>query len=301
MSSLALVGTIAVCVIWGAGFSFMKIGLRYLPPFCLVGLRFVATAAFLAAYMRLRGLRWRIPRKAWRGMTALIVLFFTQQSCIFLGLTFTRAGRMGVILNTQPILTAIAAHYFLTHDRLTWSKLAGMLLAICGVGLVFRESFSVFDSRILVGDLLGLCAAAAWGTQNIVAKNVLKDVQPMTMTCWRAFVSGSGYLALSVLIDPGPVPRQPLDALFLGSFAYLVLVSTVFGFVLWMWLLKHNNPSQVASFCFITPLASVLIARAVLGEPITHDLWLAAPLVGLGIFLANVYGFRHVPTGEGVS
>lgn len=293
MSFLSVVGTIVVCVIWGAGFSFMKIGLRYLPPFCLVGLRFAATTVCLAAYMKISGMPWRIPRSAWRGMFVLAVLFFAQQACIFLGMTFTRAGRMGVILNTQPILTAIAAHYFLTHDRLTATKLAGLILAVCGVALVFRESFSVFDGRVLVGDLLALGAAAAWGTQNIVSKSVVRDVPPTTMTCWRSLAAAVAFLALSAAVDPGPVPRQPLDLLFLGAISYLVLVATVFGFVLWMWLIKHNNPSQVASFCFITPIASVVIAWVVLGEPITRDLWLAMPLVGGGIFLANMRGMRE--------
>ena len=288
MSFLSIAGTIAVCMVWGAGFSFMKIGLRYLPPFCLVGLRFAATTVFLAVYVKASGMEWRIPRNARRGMLVLIVLFFTQQACIFLGMTFTRAGRMGVILNTQPILTAIAAHYFLTHDRLTATKLAGLIVAVCGVALVFRESFSVFNSRILIGDLLALCAAAAWGMQNIVSKHVVRDVSPTTMTCWRAVISSVAFFALSAVVDPGPIPRQPLDALILCAISYLVIVSTVFGFVLWMWLIKHNNPSQVASFCFITPVTSIVVAWAMLGEPITRDLWLAAPLVGLGIFLANV-------------
>ncbi|MBM4085946.1 MAG: EamA family transporter, partial [Planctomycetes bacterium] len=53
MSPLSLTTVILVCLLWGAGFSFMKVGLQYLPPFLFVGVRFLITAACVALYMRL--------------------------------------------------------------------------------------------------------------------------------------------------------------------------------------------------------------------------------------------------------
>ena len=83
------------------------------------------------------------------------------------------------------------------------------------------------------------------------------------------------------------IPRRPLDLSFLGATAYIIFVATVFGFVLWNYLIERNNPSRVTSFCFITPIASVFFGWLVLGEAITRDIVLATALVGLGIFVAN--------------
>lgn len=287
----SILGVILVCTVWGAGFSFMKIALRYLPPFCFAGLRFLLTAAFVALYMRLMRIEWRVPRGMWRRMAVLTVLFYAQQGLIFLGMTYTRAGRAGVILNTQPIITAFAAHWFMAHDRLTWGKIAGMLMAICGVGFVFRESFTVFSQSILIGDALVLLAAIFWGTQTIVAKHVVKHVTPAAMIYWQAAVASLLFFLTSLLFDPQPIPKQALDAAFLGATAYIVLVSTVFGFVAWVHLLERSNPSQMTSFCFVTPIASLLFARLILGESLTPDIALATLLVGAGIFVAN-FRFR---------
>ena len=291
MSALSLAGIILVCAIWGAGFSFMKIGLRYMPPFLFVGIRFLLTTVGVALYMRLMGISWRVPRAMVWPMAALIALFCMQQAAIFFGLTYTEAGRMGVILNIQPIITAILAHWFVAHDRLTPAKIIGLLMAVFGVFFVFRESFMHFDRHMLVGDMLALLAAFGWGVQNIVTKHTVKQVAPAAITGWQALAAGPLFLLTSLLADSGPALKQPLDASFFAATAYIIVIATVFGFIVWVYLFEHNSPSRVTSFCFVTPIASVVFGRLILNEAISRDIIVAMALVGAGIFLAN-YQYR---------
>lgn len=287
MSFFSLAAVILICTIWGAGFAFMKIALQYLPPFLYVGLRFLLTSGCLILYMRLLRVQWRFPRRLLGAMVALILLFYLQQGLIFLGLLYTTAGRMGVILNTQPIITAIAAHWFVKHDRLTWGKAVGLLMAIAGVFFVFRESFTTFNRTILGGDMMALAASISWGIQTIVTKHVVKRVTPSAVILWQSAASMVLFFLTSILLDPDPVPKQPLDAIFWVSTAYLILIATVLSFVWWVYLIRHNNPSQVTSFCFITPVMSVVFAWLLLGERITQDIVAATAMVGAGIFVAN--------------
>jgi drug/metabolite transporter (DMT)-like permease len=194
---------------------------------------------------------------------------------------------MGVILNTQPIITAIVAHWFVAHDRLTPGKVVGLAMAVFGVFFVFRESFMHVDRRLLFGDMLALLAALGWGVQNIVTKHAVKEVAPAAITAWQSLVSSGLFFVTSLLVESGPIPRQPLDAAFYGSMAYIVFVATVFGFVVWVYLFEHNAPSQVSSFCFTTPIASVAFGWLILGEAISRDIIVAMLLVGFGIFVAN--------------
>lgn len=283
----SLISVILVCTIWGAGFACMKVGLGYLPPFLYVGGRFALTAACLLPWLAYRRTPWRVPRQVLPGLAAIVALFVFQQSFVFLGLARTTAGRMGVLLNTQPIITAIVAHWWIEHDRLTWGKMAGLALASFGVFVIFRESFGAFDGRMLTGDLMALTAALAWGVQNVITKGVVRRTAPTAITLWQSTVSCACFLAMSAAFDPGPIPRHPLDSTFLWTSAYVVLIATVVSFVAWVWLLEHNNPSRVASFCFITPVASVFFGWLIVGEPVTHDTLAGTALVGVGIFVAN--------------
>lgn len=287
MSTRSVFGVVGVCVIWGLGFALMKVGLRYLPPFLYVGLRFAVSAACLFPLIRAAGVDWRVPREARGSMAAIAVMLFLQQGAIFWGLTYTTAGRMGVIVNTQPIITAVLAHWFVEHDRLSLGKVAGLLLAASGVFVVFRESFSVANGMTRFGDLLALGAAVSWGAQNIITKHTVKQIRPAAITGWSVAISSALLLLVSLVVERGPIPHRPLDVSFLGATAYIIFVATVFGFVLWTYLIERNNPSRVTSFCFLTPIASVFFGWLVLGEPITHDIVLATALVGLGIFAAN--------------
>ncbi|MBM3497986.1 MAG: DMT family transporter [Armatimonadetes bacterium] len=290
MSTRSVLGVIGVCVIWGLGFALMKVGLRYLPPFLYVGLRFAVSAACLFPLMQAMGVEWRVPPQARWRMAAIAGMLFLQQGAIFWGLTYTTAGRVGVILNTQPIITAVLAHWFIPGDRLTWGKVTGLLLAALGVFLIFRESFVGTNGAMRFGDLLALGAAVSWGAQNIVTKRTAGEVRPAAITAWSVVVSSTLLLTTSLLFEHRPLPLRPLDLPFVGATAYIIFVATVFGFVVWNYLLKGNNPSRVTSFCFITPVASVFFGWLVLDEAITRDIVLATALVGLGIFVANYPG-----------
>jgi len=274
-------------VIWGLGFALMKVGLRYLPPFLYVGLRFAVSALCLFPLMRAAGVDWRVPKAARWRMAAIAGMLFLQQGAIFWGLTYTTAGRVGVILNTQPIITAALAHWFVPNDRLNAGKVAGLLLAAAGVCLIFRESFAASNEPMRFGDLLALGAAVSWGAQNIVTKRTAGEIRPAAITAWSVVVSSALLLLTSLLLERGPLPLRPLDPAFFGATAYIIFVATVFGFVLWNSLLKRNSPSRVTSFCFITPVASVFFGWLVLGEALTRDILLATALVGAGIFVAN--------------
>ena len=107
------------------------------------------------------------------------------------------------------------------------------------------------------------------------------------LTLWQAAVCCVLFFLTSLCFETGPIPRRPLDLTFYGATAFIILVATVFSFVVWVYLFEHNNPSQVTSFCFITPVASVISGWLLLGEPISRDIVLGTALVGVGIFIAN--------------
>jgi drug/metabolite transporter (DMT)-like permease len=58
-----------------------------------------------------------------------------------------------------------------------------------------------------------------------------------------------------------------------------------FGFIGNQWLLKHYLPSQIAVLALIGPVASILLAWALLGETPAPLIWLGTGLVTAGAFL----------------
>ncbi|HJN17672.1 MAG TPA: DMT family transporter, partial [Armatimonadota bacterium] len=270
----------------------MKVGLRYVPPIFYVGTRFAITAVLVLLLMKAAGMRLDVPKRARWRLTVVTIMFFAQQGAIFIALTYTTAGRLGVLLNIQPIVTAVLAHWFVAHDRLTWGKVAGLLMAISGIFFIFRESFAETNGLMWIGDTLALLAAITWGAQTIITKHLVKDIKPAAVITWSAAVASLLFMVISLFCEKGPLPIQPWDLRFFGATTYIILVSTVFGFVAWVYLIERNPPSRVTSFCFITPIASLFFGWLILGETVSSDIILATGLVGAGIFVAN-HQFRR--------
>ena len=71
-----------------------------------------------------------------------------------------------------------------------------------------------------------------------------------------------------------------------GAVAQIVAVASL-GFLAWFYLMKTYPASNVASFAFLTPVFSVVLAWLLLGEPLRWTVIAALTLVSLGIFLIN--------------
>ena len=287
MRPRSIFDAILICVIWGSGFTAMKAGIEYVPSFMFVGLRFVFTALVLCAFMRRHDVPFRVPREHRGAVAALVLLFFSQQAFIFWGINYTLASRTAVILNTQPIMTAVFAHFFVAGDRITFAKAFGLCLAFAGVQALFRGQASPEAQSTLVGDWMMLAAALGWACQNIITKKVVRFVRPVTIVFWQASCGACMFFAVSLCVERHK-PMALTNPTFLFCLGYLVLVATAYSFVKWVRLIRDNDPSTVASFCFVTPVAGVFFGRALLAEPVTWDIVLATAAVAVGIVCANV-------------
>ncbi|MGH7455781.1 MAG: EamA family transporter, partial [bacterium] len=56
---------LALSIIWGSTWLFIKLGLRDLPPFIFVGIRFLLASAILAAIIFIRRMRLPRDRRDW--------------------------------------------------------------------------------------------------------------------------------------------------------------------------------------------------------------------------------------------
>ena len=99
---------------------------------------------------------------------------------------------------------------------------------------------------------------------------------PVFMAAGRSLI---GLLALLVWMYFRNLLVFPLKTNFIPGF--------FLGFLLWFWLVKKYSASGVASFAFLTPVFSVLLANITLNEAIESSIFLALILVSIGLYLIN--------------
>jgi O-acetylserine/cysteine efflux transporter len=121
---------------------------------------------------------------------------------------------------------------------------------------------------------------------------------------WSSLVAPVPLLGLSLIFE-GTARWQnaasSVGASGIAALAYVVVVSTFFGYGVWYWLMSRYEASTVAPFTLLVPVVGLLTAWLVRGEQPTRGELLGSLVVlaGLGLALGVVRVRRDVIVATG--
>ena len=252
-------------------------------PVFAAGLRSAGAVFVLLLWMYLRGVSFRMPREAWPWAVVSGLLFAFEFMCLYNALDVSTVSRSSVIFYSMPLWLALASVVFLPDEGLTKRKVLGLALAFGGVVIALAERGGGQISW--TGDLLALTSALCWaGIVLVVRVTPLAHVPPEQQLISQVMISAPILLLLAPLF--GPMLRE-VEAIHLWGMAFQIIGVASLGFLAWFWLMKRYPANSVASFSFISPVASVLLGWALLEEEIAPSIWIALVLVAAGITLIN--------------
>ena len=272
-------------VLWGGNSLSIKLALAGIPPLCLAGIRFLLGGLTVYLWGKTLGLPLSLNRNERKGIAGLVLIFITQIYLLNIGTAHTLASRSTIFISAYPFFTALFAHFFISGDRISATKIGGMALAFSGVVLVFAESIALRDLQYLTGDLLVLTSAILLGARQIYTKRLTQAMHPVKALLWQALPSLPIFFLLSALFESSATFH--LNARILGGVLYQGLVVAGFCFILLTTLLQRYSASKLAVFGFITPVVGVIASNLLLGDPISPGIVISLLLVGLGITLVN--------------
>jgi drug/metabolite transporter (DMT)-like permease len=199
------------------------------------------------------------------------------------GLVGESSGISAMLTFTQPLLVFILSVVFL-HESMKVGKLIGVLLGLIGVSILsIRPDVQFYD--ISPFSLLLVCGAFLWASSTIYFKKFLVQVDVIVTTALQ-FTIGSGMLGLlSVLVDDTvPLDFMLEDPLYLGLLLFNALAVSVFGTVIWLFLLRRETATNLSTYGFLIPVIALIVGWAVLGEALNLQ-----SLLGSFLILASMY------------
>lgn len=268
--------TLLVVVIWGLNFMFVKLGLEEISPLLLCALRF-----FLASIPAVFFIK--IPAESFKTIALYgLVMFALQFALIFIGMQRgMTAGMASLIMQVQVFFSIFFAVWF-NGEELKLGQILGASVAFIGIALVGMH----FDTQVsLLGYILVLSAAAAWGVGNLLSKKI-KSKNYMAAVIWGSFVAFWPMFVLSLIFEG---PHQIIESYHrlsfrgLGSLMYIVFISTWIGYGLWNRLLSLYSVGTVVPFTLLIPVVGILSSVIFLGEPFQSWKLLACLLVITGL------------------
>lgn len=270
--------------LWGLNYSAIKISNQGLAPIWTSALRSGIAALCGVAYCKKKGLSpFHRDERLLHGI-AIGLLFGLEFACLYLGTLWTEASRAVIFVYLSPFFVALGAHFLLKGEKLTFTKIVGLLFAFLGVVLLFWRQKT--PEGKLLGDLLEVLAALFWAATTIYIKRFLAhQVHPLQTFCYQLAFSFPLLLVLSFIFEPQRVfGLTPLVLLALG---FQSVVVAFLSYYVWFKLIHRYPVSDLSAFTFLTPLFGVLFGGILLKEECGKNLFVALSLVSMGIFLVN--------------
>ncbi|HEX8437660.1 DMT family transporter [Archangium sp.] len=277
-----------LCASWGLQQVAIKLAAPDIAPIMQASTRSGIAALLVALLMCWKG--------GWEGLRQGTVpagllagaLFSLEFLLIAVGLEYTTAGHIAVFLYTSPIFSALGLHLLLPGERLRRLQWLGIGLCFVGIAVAFGGGISLaeMDSRMLLGDALGLLAGMAWGATTVVIRASKLSEAPASLTLFYQ-LAAAFVLLLLLAVANGQVRRVELTPLAVGSVLFQGVVVSFISYLAWFWLLRRYLASNLAVFSFMTPLFGVTLGVVILDEPLSWNFVGGAVLVLLGITLVS--------------
>lgn len=293
MAPRHLLLALGLAAAWGANFVVIKVGLDHFPPLLFSALRFLVAAVPAMFVLRHPGVRWR-----WVAIVAL-TLAIIKFSLLFTGMSAGMPpGLSSLVLQTQAVFTAVFA-VLLLGERLNRRQLAGLAVALAGVGLI---AFDLGTTSPLGAFLLLLGAAAMWGLSNVATRRA----SPPNMLRFMVWVSALATLPLFAISAVVEGPTRGWEALrtvtwpAVGAVFYVGIVATVVGFGIWGYLIRTYSASTVAPISLLVPVFGMASAAWLLDEQVGPLRLAAAVLIIAGV-LVGVLSAPRAPSEPGAA
>jgi drug/metabolite transporter (DMT)-like permease len=276
-------------VFWGGTFIAGRMLVGHVHPFAIAFLRFtVASALLLTILYKRHGRLPALPRQLWLpvlllGMTGV----FAYNMLFFWGLEYVHAGRAAIIVANNPVMIALGAALLFNH-RLGPLKTLGVFVSVSGAMMAISRGHvaALFSGGLGLGDALIFGCVLSWVCFSLLGKSVLSKIPPLTSI---AYASVAGTVLLSPFaLHSGLLASLPIYSLVDWiNIVYLGLFGTVLGFVWYYEGIEKIGPTRAALFINFVPISAILMAYAILDEPITWSLAGGAALVIIGVYLTN--------------
>jgi len=213
--------------------------------------------------------------------------FAAEFALIYAGLAYTTAARMIVFIYLAPCLTALGLTWFVPGEHLRPWQWIGVLLAFAGLAIAFADGFSAPDRSTLVGDAMGVLAAALWAATTVLIRATgLTRISATKVLFYQLSVSAALLPLVSIALgERGVIAWTPVAV---ASLAYQSVIVAFASYLTWFWLLTRYLAGRLAVFSFAAPLFGVAFGALILGDPLSPAFVGAAVLVGAGIALVNV-------------
>ena len=272
---------LVLATLWGASFTFIKVGVETIPPVTLIAGRTSVAALVLLAVMRYRGIGLPTDRALWRR--------FLFQACLNSVFPFTLiawaeqtvdAGLATILNSSAPIFTFLLTWCLAGRQAATGRKLFGVVAGMVGICLIVGVGALSGFAHQLIAELAIVAATVCYAGAAIFGRN-FERIDPLLPAAGSLICGALVLVPLSLVVDQ-PWTLAP-SARSIAALVCLAVFSTALAFTIYFRLIRTLGPVGTTSQAYLRVPIGVAIGVVFLGETLAPTTWIGFVCVIAGV------------------
>jgi drug/metabolite transporter (DMT)-like permease len=279
----------ALVVMWGSAFLFIKLGVATVPPMTLVAARLVLGAAVLLPLVYWRGLRLPPLGRAWLPF---VVMAFVGNAVPFYLITWGQvtvpSALAGILMAAMPLATMVLAHFAVAGEYMTRNRVAGFALGFLGIALLMGPAAlgGAGGSALQVLAQLAIFSGALCYAANSVLARRLVTGEFLVTSAAMLLVASIVVVPVALVLDR-PWELAPTFPSIL-SIVWLGIGPTAVATIFYFRLISSAGPTFMSIVNYLSPCIAVALGVALLGEEPEVSAYAGLVLILSGIALSQL-------------
>jgi drug/metabolite transporter (DMT)-like permease len=282
LKPLDLIELLALGILWGGSFLFMRMASPEFGAVPLIAVRVIVASLFLLPFL-LRAGQLHVLRERALPLTVVGVVNSALPFSLFAFATLTlSAGFIAVINAVAPLFAALVALLWL-GERLSRLAVLGLLVGLAGVTLLVWDKLDFSGDAVTIGIAAAMLASFSYGVAANYTRETLTGVGSLE-------IATGSQLAAAIVLAPLCIWLWPAEMPSAGAWVSVLVLgvaSTGIAYILYFRLIARLGPSRAITVTFLVPLAAMIMGAIFLDETVTPEMMMGCGLILLGTALAT--------------
>lgn len=294
-----------VYIVWGSTYFFIQIAVKDFPPFILGALRFIIAGGMMAVWCVFKGENIFAAKGIKHAAISGILLLFCGNGIIIWVERSMPSGMVAIMVSSAPLWFVLLDKPKWTENLRSKSIIAGLLIGLAGVILLFSEQVSEAmslqgsESVTMSSMVMLVIAAITWSGGSLYSKYKSSEDPIIVTSTWQMIAAGIAFL-------PGIIIRDEFNGFQWKDVSgdawmaviYLVVLGSIAGFSAYVWLLKERPAMQVSTYAYVNPVVAVLLGVFFANEQISSIQVIGLIIILGSVFMINMARYRREKLAE---
>lgn len=289
----AYIAWIAICILWGTTYLFIRIGVETFPPMLFAGFRWIIAGTILISILKLRGEKFPKKQDLIHITIIGIALLGFGNGFVVIGEQWIESGLAALLITTVPFWIVGVESLIPTGPKLNLTTMLGLLIGGLGVALIFGGDLKyIFETKYLLGVISILVAVVTWSLGSVYSKYKKVGVHPLMSASVQMLIAGSLQIILGLAL--GDFNNLHFTYSGLLSLSYLIVFGSIFGYGSYIYALEHLPLSLVSTYAYVNPIIALFLGWLFLNEQLNTTTIIASIVIIFGVVLVKIGSKKRV-------